>query len=170
MNDAVQRAGRVAVAQLGARRHYAVPLAFWREGLLEHFFTDIYLKGIWPSIVNCVGHILPVPGIRRLAGRTHEQLPTGKVTSVWPVGTMRKLHGSGDDRMEHWVAAGQDFCQKILSLGLGGADAVYAFSSAAKELLLHCRENGLTGILDHATAPQKAELKLVREEIGRAHV
>jgi len=167
MNDMRTSASRVAVAQLGARRHYAVPLAFWREGLLEQFFTDVYLKGIWPPVISCAGRFLPVSGIRRLSGRRHEQLPPEKVTAVWTTRMIGKLRGPATARMDEWMATGEYFCRRILAKGLGRADAVYAFSSAARELLLYCREHGLTGVLDHATAPQGSEMKLVREEQER---
>ena len=33
---------RVVVAQMGARMHYAAPLALHAEGLLAHLYTDAY--------------------------------------------------------------------------------------------------------------------------------
>lgn len=83
------------------------------------------------------------------------------------MGLGEKLYPGKSHLAATWVRSGEAFCRRILARGLGNADAVYAFSSAAKELLLYCREQGLTGILDHATAPQTTEMRLVREEQER---
>ncbi|MGD9872951.1 MAG: glycosyltransferase family 4 protein [Kiritimatiellia bacterium] len=168
MNDSLEVPCRIAVAQLGARRHYAVPLAFEHEGVLEHFYTDFFLKGrLLSGLASTLSRILPWGGMQRLSGRRCPELPARKTTSFWNMGLGEKLYPGKSHLEASWVRSGEAFCRSILACGLGNADAVYAFSSAAKELLLYCREQGLTGILDHATAPQKAEMKLVREEQER---
>lgn len=165
MNNSENSLSRIAVAQLGARRHYAVPLAFWRQNLLEHFFTDIYLKPGFHSAVKCAAGIMPVNGLKRLLGRYHPELPPGKVTTFWRLGKQYMgMASKADDITSAWLWAGEAFCRDVLKYGLGAANAVYAYSSASKELLVYCREHSLFGILDHATAPRGDEMKLVSEE------
>ena len=43
---------RVIVAQIGARMHYAVPQAFHRLGMLQHFYTFVQNSVKFVSIVE----------------------------------------------------------------------------------------------------------------------
>jgi glycosyltransferase involved in cell wall biosynthesis len=55
----------------------------------------------------------------------------------------------------------------VVRTGLGDADTIYAYSSAAKELFEAAKSTGLRCVLDHATAPKLYEDNLVNEEIQR---
>ena len=77
---------RFIVAQIGARRSYAVPAILEQAGLLERFYTDLTAEvgpGRW--LVKCG----PLMGLRkaarRLAGRRVPQSIRAKtVTFGWP--------------------------------------------------------------------------------------
>ncbi len=47
---------QVAVVQLGARMHYAVPVLLERSGMLAHFYTDAYGGKGW---MRLAGSIIP---------------------------------------------------------------------------------------------------------------
>src|SRR5262245_34766499 len=61
-------------SQIGARQHYAVPVGFHRDGLLELLFTDIWTPSAlrhfpWPS-----------RRLRAFARRYHNEIPANRLT------------------------------------------------------------------------------------------
>src|SRR5919106_6210855 len=74
---------RFMVAQLGARRHYAVPRILHEAGMLDRLYTDSYV-GNKPWLELALG-LTPAPlrsgGASRLLGRREERIPPAKVTS-----------------------------------------------------------------------------------------
>src|SRR5918994_2027868 len=94
---------RIAVAQLGARMHYAVPRIFHEAGLLERLYTDSYV-GNKPWLQQVLGS-MPAPlrsGVAgRLLGRTDDRIPPAKVTSFDTFGVryasaQRRAKGTND--------------------------------------------------------------------------
>ena len=59
---------------------------------------------------------------------------------------------------------GTQFGDRVARAGLGGAGAVFAYSSAALEIFESARKAGLRRILDLATAPRRAEMELVMQQ------
>jgi glycosyltransferase involved in cell wall biosynthesis len=55
----------------------------------------------------------------------------------------------------------------VAAHGFGGADCVYAFSSAGLEVLQAANQRGAVAVLDHATAPRRVEAALLAEEAER---
>lgn len=162
---------RVLVAQIGARRHYAVPVALHRRGLLEHLFTDLYLPdGAFSRMVRFLGGRGP-RWLTRVAGRYEPALPPELVTSFPAFGLQYKIRVRGArcsaGKTRAWIWGGQRFCELIVSRGLGRATVVYGYSSAVLELFQHAHAAGIRCVLDHATAPRKYEDALVRAECDR---
>jgi hypothetical protein len=71
---------RIAVAQLGARMHYALPLIFHEAGMLQRFYTDAYI-GNKPWLERALGMVpapLRSPGASRLLDRKEERIPPAR--------------------------------------------------------------------------------------------
>jgi glycosyltransferase involved in cell wall biosynthesis len=159
----------VLVAQIGARRHYAVPLALHRQGLLRQFCTEFYVKSpLFRRILET--SILPQK-LHKIGGRYDGELPSSLVRS-FPLFAMRYIFEahrakSERERVANWVWGGQRFCELSTKSVDEGCGTIYAFSSAAKELFKTARTLGIRTILDHATAPYLFERQLVEEESDR---
>jgi glycosyltransferase involved in cell wall biosynthesis len=134
----------VAVAQLGARMHYAVPRIFQSAGLLERLYTDF-------------------AGFSRRPG-----IPARRVTHFPTLGIgyamSLRLARSESARYRCWLGAGRRFCASILSHGLGAATAVYGFNSACLELLRAAQERGVFRIMEQTSAAKPVERRLLAEE------
>lgn len=163
---------RVLVAQIGARRHYAVPQAFAAVGLLHRFCTDIYLESqASRTLLTKFGKIFKSNAAGRLAGRgttvLQEELirtfPYFGLAYKWRVRRSKTF----EERVSAWIQGGRRFCQLVIREVDDECDTLYAFSSAALELFQYGRENERRCCLDHATAPLHVEMSLVREEAER---
>lgn len=161
----------ILVAQLGARRHYAVPRMLHAQGRLERLCTDVCaVKGL-PRLLGLLPPALqPVP-LKRLLGRDPEGIPVGRISAFNDFGfeyaRRRRRAATLADATAAHLWAGQTFCNRILNEGLGGAAAVYTFNSAGLELLRHGRRAGVGTIMEQTIAPMEIELDLLREEHER---
>lgn len=163
---------RVLVARLGAMNHYLTPVSLARQGMLEHFYTDIYLGSERVRrMIRLLASRGRFAGLRRLLGRSAAELPDSLVTGfpafgLWYTWRRRQARGwSAQLDLHRW--GGRRFCELILDRDRGQANTVYAYSSAALELLCAARNRGQLAVLDHITAPLVAEQQLVAAEHER---
>ncbi|MBW1953889.1 MAG: hypothetical protein JRI66_12550, partial [Deltaproteobacteria bacterium] len=114
---------QVIVAQLGARRHYAVPVLLHRAGMLAHFFTDAYVgPGSAWHVLTKVAPLLPrawqPAALRRLLARRADGLPGEKVTAFNLLGYRyaRALQKTRDpkERFAIHKQFGDMFCREVL--------------------------------------------------------
>ena len=154
-----QRKNGVIVAQMGARMHYAVPVILHRAGMLEHFYTDLWVdgRGIWSTAAKAVRK-LPFSSLRKWAGRHNSELPVKKVTSfarfgleyAWRLGRAR----SQSDLSRTYLWAGRTFSQKVAySLSRHSAAAVLGMPGS-KELFEEAKARGLRCFFDQNSCPQ----------------
>jgi glycosyltransferase involved in cell wall biosynthesis len=143
----------VAVAQLGSRMHYAVPLALYRGGILGRFYTDSYVTGrTVRSLLETAHRLRPLRPLVRLRDRSVADLPRRVVTAFHGLGIRyylrlrRASHPAAATAVHLW--AGRVFCRKVIRSGLRSADAVYGFASASKELFEFAKGGGTKCILD----------------------
>jgi len=163
----------ISVAQLGARMHYAVPRILYAAGVLERLFTDATATAPWAQILNRVPEQLRPAGLTMLLGRIPKGLPLECISAFerfgWEYALRSRLAlGRGQDvETEVHLWAGKKFCQLVLDKGLGQAEGVYTYNSAALELLEHTRQRGNFGILEQVIAPAQVEDSLhAAEEIA----
>lgn len=162
---------RIAVAQIGARMHYAVPRIFSEAGLLETLFTDLCAThGLWRFLDHVPSKILPAP-IRRIVARKPRGVEIDKVVSFNSLGLSYgwRLKRCRDPfqkaSVNIWV--GEEFARRILTHGLGKADTIYAFNSAGRALLKFARQHGIRTILEQTIAPVSIQLDLLQDEQKR---
>lgn len=161
---------RVAVAMLGARRHYAVPRLLYESGVLERFFTDSYIgnKPWLEKLLKAVPTSIRPAGGQRLLGRKDAVLPANKVTSfdwfgLWFVLALRKADQEGTFDATYREGA-LYFADKIIQHGLAGCNVLYGFNGASLELFKYAKKRGIHCILDQTSNPKPLEERLTAEE------
>lgn len=156
------------VAQLGARMHYAVPRIFSEAGCLERLYTDFCASKGWPRWFALIPERFRPRPVRRLLGRTPLGIPPNKITSFNSLGLAyrRRLQASQarNDALQAFLWAGREFCRRILRQGLGNAELIYAFNSAALEIADFGRRKGLKIVIEQTIAPRAVEIELLARE------
>ncbi len=142
--------------------HYAVPRVLYERGMLERLHTDICAPRLLTGARK-----LPA-ALKRLAARRVEGVPAELVQAFSAFGLMYAMARaaatapSAQDAVNLW--AGRRFARLVLGRGFGRAAAVYAYNSAAKELLAEARRRQLMAILEQTIAPREIERRILRQE------
>jgi glycosyltransferase involved in cell wall biosynthesis len=161
----------VLVAQLGARMHYAVPRILHEAGALDRFFTDICATGPWARSLEVLPSAIVPAALRRLAARRPVDIPDERITTFmafgWNYARHRARTCTVTEITRTHLRAGQEFCERILAAGLGKASMVYAFNTAALELLIEAHRSGLTTVLEQTIAPAEMVDALLLEQFQR---
>jgi len=160
-----------AVAQLGARRHYAVPRILYGAGLLERLYTDICAVKGWPRLLDAIPGGLRPAGLRRLMGRVPDGVPAERITSFTRFGIeyawrRARARRPGEITATH-LWAGRRFCQLILRQAFRGASGIYCFNSAGLELLRAARERGALAVMEQTIASVETQEGVLRKERER---
>ena len=160
---------RVLVAQLGARMHYAVPRAFWREQALERVVTDVTAAtGNLERVLNALPRAWIPDKLERLRQRRIEDVPPAQVESCvmlalrygWSLSRAR----SEEERTRAHLRAGDQLGRAIASVGLGCANAVYGFNSASSTAFEYARTLGARCVLEQTIAPRSVERVILDQE------
>lgn len=162
---------KIAVAQLGARMHYAVPRIFAGSGCLSRLFTDLYAGGGFSKNLSHLPAAFLPSSLRKFGGRQGAGIPAEAVTSFGLLGLkywsrLRSARSPRDTAMVH-LWAGDELGRLILKHGLAGADTLYTYNSASLRLLRFARENGIRTLYEQTIAPVSVELNLMQEEQER---
>ena len=152
---------QVLVAQIGARRHYAVPRALHEAGRLAALHTDL-------CGVGTVGRIARlVPGLRRLADRRPEGVPDSLVR-LHPVtavtSRLRRPKGGEAAKYAFWAAQNAAFARSVCRSDWGDAGAVYVFNGAGLEVAEEAKRRGLRVYVDQTMAPWRWVERRLAEE------
>lgn len=162
---------KLLVAQLGARRHYAVPRMLHAHERLDRLCTDVCAVKGFPRLLGWLPKALQPAPVKRLLGRTPDGIPAGRIRAFNDLGFeyARRRMGAATptEATAAHLWAGRNFCERILERGLGNADGVYTFNSAGLELLAHGRRSGLRTVMEQTIAPMQIEIELLREEHER---
>jgi glycosyltransferase involved in cell wall biosynthesis len=154
--------------QLGAREHYAIPRALFRQGSLDHLLTDAWAPPT--SILRIVGD-----NRSQIRDRWHEELKETTVTSFnWSLiafeffAQARRLHG--------WpliIARNRWFQQKVVDCLSGykprtdnRKPIVFGYSYAAREIFHFAKSRGWKTVLGQID-PGPFEEKIVVAEAER---
>ncbi|MBE9166969.1 glycosyltransferase family 4 protein [Pleurocapsales cyanobacterium LEGE 06147] len=158
---------KILVAQLGARRDYAIPRMLHWGKRLEHFHTDICaVKGL-PKYLRLIPQKFQSKSIARLTGRIPYDIPLNLITTFSSFGfeytqRLRKAR-SASETTKTFLWAGKTFNKLILDRGLRGT-GIYTFNSAGLELLRAAKKQGLATIMEQTIAPHQIEHRLLQEE------
>jgi glycosyltransferase involved in cell wall biosynthesis len=159
----------VLVAQLGARRHYAVPRALNRRGLLERLVTDLAAEHvIWRWIKAAIPRAQRPLALEAILGRRVEDIPVSRITNLplYALSPARQRR-KGEAQTDYWARRNSAFCRAVTRRGFGAARAVYAFNGAALEIFEAAKARGLTTLLDQTAAPWRWNRRMLLEEALR---
>src|SRR5262245_42200438 len=140
----------VLVAQIGARRHYAVPRALYKRGLLDRLVTDLCAE---QPLVRLLAASVPASArphkLASLLARRVECGPASHIVSL-PAFALApwQARRKGEALTDHWARRNGAFCREVVRRGFLGADTVYAFNGAALEIFAAARAGGIATVLD----------------------
>jgi glycosyltransferase involved in cell wall biosynthesis len=143
---------QVIVAQMGARRNYAVPRMLHKHGALSRLYTDLCIKGPAARAAAAVLGGLELPVAGKLRRRTVEGIPTSKVFSA-PFVNLRSALARSATQMERYALENELFGRQMMEWGTGGANVVYAMYANGLPFLRYAKEQGLKVAADVFIAP-----------------
>ncbi len=162
---------KVVVAQIGARRHYAVPAALHQAGMLHAVYTDWCAnRGLGALATTLLPQSLFGRSLDRIRDRRIPHVSADQV-KTFDRRTLqmaaRRLRRKREDQFARWARANRDFGEAVVQHGFGGADTVYGFNAAAVEIFRQARRQGLRTVLDQTMAPWEYVETLLSEERRR---
>jgi glycosyltransferase involved in cell wall biosynthesis len=159
------------VARLGAAMHYAVPRILHRAARLERFYTDFYAGDVATFVLSSIPKRWRSAAITRALGRVAEDLPQKQVRSYPMLGLQyyvrQALAHDIEARNQVFLWAGRKFGKLVARDGFGDARAVYAFNTAALEILKAAKRRELITALEQTIAPRGLEEEILAEEQKR---
>ncbi|CAH1668157.1 Glycosyltransferase involved in cell wall biosynthesis [Chelatococcus asaccharovorans] len=166
-----ERIGPVAVVQLGARMHYAVPRMLAARGELARLYTDITGVQGWPRLLGHLPHRLLPGAVRRLGGRVPGDIDPRLLTSFPGFGLALALRRLAARTPERETAAalwgGRMLARRVTNHGFGDAAGLYAFSGESLDVLKAARAAGLWTVVEQIIAPRGIVERLIAEEEAR---
>jgi len=163
---------RFDVAMLGARRNYVVPRALASVGMLETFYTDLYLgnKPFLRAFLGRLPRAAKPAGLRRFEGRFHGELPSSRVRSFDGFGIrevrQRNRTSTYSDLLQHFADSGRTFCEAVIRDGSLAGCGIYASRGAALELFEEARNRGMRRVVEQVGVPYRMYNELARVEGG----
>jgi glycosyltransferase involved in cell wall biosynthesis len=135
------------VAQIGARRGYAVPAILEKHGMLERFYTDLCANhGLGQSLSKF--HFLGPASLGRLNARRLPDLIAKKATTFGLPNLFHFLRTStGKRNLEkqyfEWIRFNSELGHTAAARGFGKANALYVMMDEFGPLLTNARASGL---------------------------
>ncbi|MDJ0568962.1 MAG: glycosyltransferase family 4 protein [Pleurocapsa sp. MO_192.B19] len=150
--------------QLGAREHYAIPRALYRQGRLEYLITDTWISSYSPL------NLLPKSLLTKLRERYHPELRSAPVKALnhslitWELSHWRK-NLQGWDKIIARNSWWQEEVLRVLSKTNYSNNNItlFAYSYAALELFKYAKSQGWKTVLGQID-PGIIEEKLVIKE------
>jgi glycosyltransferase involved in cell wall biosynthesis len=173
MEPNVSFRGKVAVAMLGARMHYAVPRFLFEAGLLSKFYTDSYIgnKPRLRALFQTIPLSIRPKFIRQWLGRSDTVLPPSKVTSfeffgLWYAVARRRAR-TQQRILKVYDTGAKLFAKAIEKRGLDDCVAVWGFNTASLELFQLAKEKRLLCFLEQTILPERLAFDFMSEEHRR---
>lgn len=160
-------APRVLVAQIGARRHYAVPRALHAHGALARLVTDACAElPPWRQLAQAWPAPLQPVALRRILDRRLPEVPRCMVHGLpyFALSALWQRPRPGRPHSAQWARRNASFARAVARGHLGAVDCVYGFNAAALELFEAARARGLRVVLDQTAAPWRWNTRLLQSE------
>ncbi len=158
----------VAVSQIGARRHYAVPSEFDKAGMLSCLYTDVYLgNGLLRSVLNLIPDAVAPVALRRLMGRK-SPIDREKVRAFTRFGLALKFRQrkakTMREKLQTRIWMGRTFSDLVAKRIPKEVDVVYSYKHEAEILFRRCHDYGIKCILDQMALPRQLMRILMHQE------
>ena len=171
MEEANGQSISVCVAQLGARRHYIIPLLLEKAGMLEKFYTDGYAVG--RPFFGRIARVLKLFGFPKIASRLisrgHTGIPFSRVRSFDGLGLRhaiaRRLVKDTAARTRNFCHFSSIFNHRVIAAGYGEASIIYGFNGASLELFQHAKTLGKICYLDQTMAARSVMARELSEAV-----
>src|SRR5438105_2862269 len=159
---------RFVIAQIGARRSYAVPLILEQAGLLERFYTDLAGNvgpGRW--FARCGPLLGFKSAARRLATRRVPECVRAKTTTFAGPGFWYALNRAlcrpePSDRFREQLRWSRHLGRRMIRRGFGQATHFYSMLGEAAPLLGEAKQRGLKTVTEIYI--QLSTEKIIRRE------
>ena len=170
-SEVATRQPRVLVAQLGARRHYAVPRALASVACLERVVTDACAQVAPWSIAARLPGRWRKGFLAKIGNRQIEGVDAAQVQGCLRFDLARRLgrlmRQPGEAHSDFWARQNEAFGRAASAGNWGAASTVYAFNGCALEVFQEARRRGLRCVLDQSAAPWRYNTALLRREQER---
>ena len=157
---------KFSLSCMGSRERYSMPVVLHRLGLLDQFYTDIYIPKVMRVFSGCFGKH---PGIQALFNRYHEELPFRKTTQYPTLGIQfrKKIRKANSllQRQQLLCEFGEQYAQNVKEDIAPGQNLI-GFSGQALESLRRCKEGGGYAVLDQVD-PGLFEWELIARETSK---
>ena len=162
---------RVLVAQIGARRHDAVPRALQRCGVLQSLVTDACaVVQPWSTLEKVLPRAIQPQGLRAVLDRRVDAVERSQVRGCSGMFLASRLHRSlrrAEPQVSSWVRQNRAFGRAVSRLSWTDVNTVYAFNGAALEIFERANRSGITCVLDQTAAPWRFNSSLLELERRR---
>ncbi len=157
-------------SQIGAREHYAVPRALYRDKRLTGLYTDFWAG----AFVRQMARTIKAKAFRSLATRFHPDLSGAPIIS-WNARSLGREAGlrrqANNNIYESFINIGSAFALCVRDAlkrrdDLNSKSIFFAYDTGALETMEWCREHGIRCILNQMD-PNRIEVEMVREEEKR---
>jgi len=130
---------RVIVAQIDARRRYAVPLIIHRAGYLEYLYTGTSSRSL-------LGRVLCFP--QRKIRVVPNELEKEKVASTDRPALVDILFPFGNQGLDRYLKKNEVFGEFMIRKGLANASGIYSFNIGCRNFLSYVKCRGVKVISD----------------------
>ncbi len=158
----------ICVAQIGARRHYAIPAILSGQGTLTRFYTDLHAESLPVRALSSLSVFNRLGALRRARARQIRDVPSDRVYDFPWFGIRRMLRARGvrtsAQRYASYVSANRKFGRLVCHAGFADANTVYVFNGAGLEIMKAARKLGLKTIMEQTAADQAFDEQLLAEE------
>lgn len=163
------RTSRFIVAQLGARRHYAVARGLHAVDGLALLVTDACgVAAPFRHFRWCHVRGLSIPGMRSILSRVPQGVPSDLIVAMpgyFTLNTIReKFISRRLSQPKIWAERNRRFGNAVSRLRWPEAEAIYAYNGAALEVFQNAKRRGLRCILDQTAAPWRFNTHLLEAE------
>lgn len=138
------------VAQIGARRGYAVPAILEKAGMLERFYTDVCGSVGWGRLL-AAGRHLPIVGTklnrlwnRALPPEIRSRTRTFAIPNLRWLARTTLSNGNPTERFRLEMMRQNEIGRVSVRLGFGKATHLYSMLTEFPPLIVAAKEHGLT--------------------------
>ena len=157
---------KLIMAQLGARRHYAVPVMLNSIGALCLIYTDLYISSRMVRFLELISRFTGLKVLKKISGRHSEYIEDSCVKYNFKLAVkyylLRKFSRKSQDDIYNNI--NKEFCLSLGHEDLKCSDGVYTFNPAGLEIMQKAKEMNKICIMEQTIAPKIYESELLFSE------
>ena len=164
---------RVAIAHLGSRWNYDLPVILQDLGMLTQFYTDSYCgNGSWLKLVRYLPAQFAIRAIQRLQSRYRNELLADKVTAFNLLGiefnSRYRKNQTHTNRLQLFVEINCKFNQLICAQNLPPETNIFfSMNTASLELFESLKNTTVKLLMDQNLLPMQVEQSILDKEYAR---